>query len=691
MRQSRQRQWRRWLPALALAAAAALPAAAAIRVTTPGAWRFMRNGNAGGPAGQLPVTGSDGHGNSWMAYQPGYLQSQSNFPVYNQTATIQVNGQQPSSTNNAARLDEKTGELVMDNLQLGGTLTLTRRVLIDAEAGGVRVVDVIRNGGAAEQAASVTISSTINFGVQQSQIVNDPRRPGKPMAWVGQVPAGPGRACVDVYAGPGAKVSPAIDSQPGNNVATATINATVPANGQVAIVHYHLVVPTVEQGTAWVANLKPAKLLADLPKDVRRSVVNFRTDAGLLGDQEVLRGDLLDAVELRNGDRLNGTLTDAAYKLDTFYGTVELNVDRVVGLINAGTYRPRQLLVTTDGQIFGGYLQRPTIGLELTTGQKVAIPLAQVARVGYRHRPAAPTTAPAAAADDAAADEADVATLRPPYVLLTTGDRVGVKLPDRPVTVVTRYGTLSLPPAVLASIAFAGDDAAVHTITLTDGSHFSGLVTAADIEATLTAGGSPTTVKFPVGSINRLILAGDADEDAAPDPAKPAAEEAPALRLRRDDVLVGTLAGPLAIDTAFDTVTIDAAEIKALARPTAAAATAADLSVTTWDGTVFNGQVRNPTVDCHLASGVDVKVPVGLIDGYTNPTPVVPALLRDKIKALVAALDADDWQARDAAEKQLVKLGPTVAGALRQARDKQSPEAQARINAVLRDLAAAKK
>ncbi len=135
--------------------------------------------------------------------------------------------------------------------------------------------------------------------------------------------------------------------------------------------------------------MRPNRLLADLPKDVRRSVVNFRVGGGLLGDQEVLRGDLLDVVELRNGDRLNGNLTDAGpYKLDTFYGTVDLPADRVVGIVNAGAYRPRQLLVTADGQIFGGHLQQPTIGLELTSGQRVTVPLAQVSRVGYRQRPA---------------------------------------------------------------------------------------------------------------------------------------------------------------------------------------------------------------------------------------------------------------------------------------------------------------
>ena len=634
-----------------------------------GQWRVNRNNGNGG----LPATGSDGHGNNWMVYQPWCVQSQSNMPVYGQTANMQQANGQTAQVNgsNSARVDEKTGELVLENMTLG-SVPFTRRVLIDGDAGGVRVTDVFKNAQATEEQVSLQLTSTINYGVQNSQMVPDPKNAAHNLAWIAQVPVGPGRVAVDVYAGPGAAVCPTLEGQQGNNVGTANVQLTIPAHGQASLVHYHLIVASVDAATQWVAAMKPNKLLADLPKDVRHSVVNFRLGTTLLGDQEVLRGDLLDVVELRNGDRLNGNLSDTAYKLDTFYGTVDLPVDRVVGIVNSGDFHPRQLLVTADGQIFGGHLEQPAINLELTSGQKVAVPLAQVARVGYRRKPGE-------------ADEADTDNpanqLKPPYLLLATGDRIGVKLPATPVPVMTRYGPLSLPPDVLASIAFTGDDATVHTITLTDGSRFGGLVTVPEFTATLTAGtGEAKAIQFPVGSLSQIVFSGGDPADAT---AKPAADDAPALHVRKDDLLVGTLTGTLKVDTAFDTVTVDAAGVRSLA---ASKDNPADLAVTTWDGTVFNGQVEDPTVACHLTCGVDVRVPVALIDGYTNPSPAVPALMRDKVQQLVKDLDADDWQARDAAEKELVKLGPAVGGTLRAARDKQPPEAQQRIDAVLRQV-----
>ncbi len=663
---------RRWLARATVAAALGVASAGFGRIVVggpAGQWRFNRGGGNGG----LPATGSDGHGNTWIIYQPWCVQSQSNMPIYGQTANIQLpSGQSPTVNGTPnAHVDDKTGELLLENMVVG-TCPLTRRVLIDGDSGGVRVVDVLKNPGATEQQLALQLTSTISYGVQNTQLVPDPKNPARNLAWVAQVPVGPGKVAVDVYAGPGAAVCPTIDSQPGNNVGTANVQVTVPPHGQVAIVHYHLVVASVDAGTQWVTAMKPSKMLADLPKDVRKSIVNFRVAGSLLGDQEVLRGDLLDVVELHNGDRLNGNLSDAAYKLDTFYGTVDLPVDRVVGIVNAGDFRPRQLLVTSDGQIFGGHLQQAAIGLELTSGQKVSIPLAQVARVGYRRRPGE------------ADDDSDKpgGQLKPPYLLLATGDRIGVKLPAVPVPVMTRYGPLSLPAEVLAGIQFAGDDATVHTVTLTDGSRFGGLVTMPEFTATLTTGtgSDDKPIRFAVGSLSRIVFAGDEPTDNS---SKPTSDDAPALHVRKDDLLVGTLTGTMKVDTAFDTMTVDAAGVRSLApskdNPSVVA-------VTTWDGTVFNGQVQDPTLACHLSCGVDVQVPVALIDGYTNPSPTVPALMQAKVQQLVKDLDADDWQARDAAEKELVKLGPAVGGTLKAARDKQPPEAQQRIDAVLRQL-----
>jgi hypothetical protein len=525
----------------------------------------------------------------------------------------------------------------------------------------MRVIDAIKNPTTADQQLNLQLISYV-FNPQSSQMIPDPKKGTQNIAWTALTANGNNKAALDVYAGPGAKTVPVLDNQQGNNAIQATVNINVPAGKEVAFAHFHMVTASTDAGVQWVSTMKTGKLFADLPKELRQEIVNFRVSNSLLGDLEVLRGDVLDVVELRTGDKFNGNLKEDSYKLDTFYGTVEIPNDKVVGIINAGSFRPRQLIVTSDGQIFGGHLQKQTVELELTNGQKTQIPLAQIARVGYRHR------------SDEKDDSSDEQTLQPPYVLMTSGERVGVTMPTGPITVVTRYGQLQLAPEVVSSITFNSEDSGVHTIELSDGSKFNGLATATEFDVKLSTGAKDQEVKVPTAALNRIIFATRSDDKD---------ESAATLQLKKDDLLVGRLQGDMKLDTAFDTITLNAGEIRAIAH---AKETPTDLSVTTWDGTVFSGQLEQQSVQCHLKCGVDVTVPIGLVESYTNPSVSVPPMILEQIKQIVTDLNADDWKQRDAAEKSLVKLGVGVVPTLKQMRESQPPEAQQRIDSVLKQL-----
>src|SRR3954451_15233903 len=75
-----------------------------------------------GPGGTvpLPYTVADNAGNQWRVYQYGQLQQSGNNPLYSQGAMLHINGNQPMVQNNMGRLDEKTGELILENMQMNG-------------------------------------------------------------------------------------------------------------------------------------------------------------------------------------------------------------------------------------------------------------------------------------------------------------------------------------------------------------------------------------------------------------------------------------------------------------------------------------------------------------------------------------------------------------------------------------------
>src|SRR4051794_11423668 len=95
---------------LAIAGGSALSFAREIR---PGV--RARPGAAPGTV-QLPYNASDSAGNQWFINAGGWLQQRGNQPIYSQGAVLQVNSNGVQSSTNQARLDDKTGEVVLENM-----------------------------------------------------------------------------------------------------------------------------------------------------------------------------------------------------------------------------------------------------------------------------------------------------------------------------------------------------------------------------------------------------------------------------------------------------------------------------------------------------------------------------------------------------------------------------------------------
>lgn len=621
--------------------------------------RILPGGAAGPGTVNLPYVWNDNTGNQWQFYQQGQFQHSGNMPVYSQGAMLMINGAYPQGRANQARMDDKTGELVFENLACG-QVAITRRVLFNRDEGWVRYVDILRNTGGADLTLNISYQANTNYGVQMAVNVSDPRKADQNIAWVAQTHAN-GRCAVEMFAGKGARTAPLINYQPGNSAVQVNFSPTLPARKEIALMHFHTVTPTIDAGQKFVQNLKESRIMASIAPAIRRLIVNFRGGENFIGDYEILRGEILDVVELRSGDQLRGTLKEKTFRLRTFYGDIELSAEKMIGMINAGDYRPRQLLITADGEVFGGALERERVTLELSSGQAMEIPLAQIGRMGYRRRQGEP----------------EEWSFEKPFVLMRAGDRIGVRLPEKDIEVATRYGLMKLRPDIIRAITFQNEEHGVHDIALIDGSRFAGLVTAEVFEMKLGGDGREQIVKFPASSIRRIQLF-SGEELEEPDRGE--------LDLLNDDLLIGTLTGTLKLDTAFSTINISAGEIKRLVHnPTSPT----DVQVTLWDDTVVSGQLQEQHLVCRLKSGIEMKVPVALVEQYVQPRPQPSPAVMQTIKALVAGLDAEDWKARDAAQEQLIAMGTIVIAPLKQMKPSQSPEAQQRIDIILKRVESA--
>ncbi|HRK32070.1 MAG TPA: hypothetical protein PLD59_13450, partial [Tepidisphaeraceae bacterium] len=143
------------------------------------------------------------------------------------------------------------------------------------------------------------------------------------------------------------------------------------------------------------------------------------------------------------------------------------------------------------------------------------------------------------------------------------------------------------------------------------------------------------------------------------------------------------LQGKMQLDTAFDTLSLNAAEITSVVP---LKESGFDVQVTLWDQTTVSGQLRDGALQCLLAGDVSLSVPLPLLAEYTQPQPMPSGTAVENIQKLVLQLNDDDFAKREQAEQQLIAIGDVVVPVLKDLRPKQQLEAQQRIDSILAKL-----
>lgn len=627
---------------------------------------------AAAPAGQqvpLPYVLRDNFGGNWDVQQSGAIGDGGN-DTYDNGGTLYVANAEYNSPPPTAAFDAARNEVVLSPAPLNG-LNVTRRVAVNGKAGWCRWTEVLENPTAAPIHAQVHLNFDLGGAIQQTQPLVDEKRTKKQF---GLCLFDGNHGLAMIGAGRGGKLVPRFQPQPGGDQVDVFYDVDVPAKQTVALVHLQVRRQSFNEVTQFAEQAKDKDYLAGLPADLMKVLANFPHAEKLVGDVEVLRGGLVDVVELRGGDLYRGTIKDPSFKLQTAYGPVELPANQVVGMMTVGTFKPAQLFVTADGEVIGGTLQSDGIKLQLSSGQVTAVPLHTITRLGFRKRPGEP--------EEWKFDK--------PTVFLRDGQRIGVQMPAETIPLNTVYGPLALKPELIAGLTFQGEDQPVHQVRLSDGSRFAALV-GQDAFAlkprSAAGGGGGKPVTFPAAAIARLQFGQGPEE---PD------EDAPTLALTNGDVLVGGLAGVLELETAFDTIRLNGAEVRGLRHAAPAVGEGnpgapTEVQVTMWDEATLSGRLKGDVVACALKCGTTVRVPVALIDQYTQPEPQPSSQMVEQIKAVVAELSAKDWRQRDRATDSLLKLGPGVAGVLKSLRPGQPAEGQKQIDAILKSLEEARK
>jgi len=598
----------------------------------------------------LPIVLPDEQGIRWDLQNDGSIADGGN-DLYDGGGHLYLDGGFQFITGGLANFNRERNEVVLGPVAYH-EMNVSRRVAVNARLGFCRWAEVFENPTTQKISTQLRVHFDMGGGIHFVQPYLDEKRNKQTIGMA----IGDQRHCVGVAgAGHGSRLVPRFEPQQGGDQFNMYYQLDIPPKQTAVIVHVQVYRQQFAAACAVLNEIRDREYLAQLPADLQKKVVNFRATDDLVGDLEILRGGTSDVLELRGGDVLRGQIDQPVYRLRTFYGLLDLPMDNVVSLINVGDFRPRQLLVMKDGEVFGGHLAERDVAMRLSGGQEMRVPLAQISRAGYRHRPG----------------ECDDWTFSRPMVFLRGGDRIEVKMPEAEIGVCTRYGTLKLKPQIIGSIAFMNEEDSVHDVRLVDGSRFAGLVMADSYEVELARQPAMGPVRFSTASLARMQFnSGVAEPDDA----------TAMINLANGDTLVGTLAGQLKLQTEFDTLSIASAEIKRLV---SMKSSPGDVQVVLWDDSVVAGQLQEPVLDFLSNCGVSVRIAANLVDEYLQPRPQPSENVIGTIKSLVEKLNADDWRLRDEAQDKLLAMGPVALGTLKQLRENQEPEAQQRIDVIV--------
>jgi hypothetical protein len=625
----------------------------------------------------LPYSLNDQFGSTWDVQFDGSIGDGGN-DLYDGGGRLFIDGQFQFVTNTGqAQLDPARNEILFPVTNFNG-LNVSRRVAAMPALGAARFVEILENTTDQPRRAAVRVYFNLGGAVASAtplrrERAGDGRNAHLPVGYAIQDRS---NALAMIGAGAGAKVLPRFNFQQQNDNVDLFYELDIPARQAAAVVHFQLRRPLASEAAAVWQATRDKDLLRDLPRDLLKKVVNFRTGDGFVDDLDVLRGEALDVVELRGGDTYRGTLVPNHWRIHTLYGPITLPAEKIVALLNVGKYRANQLLITGEGEVIAGRLDTDTIELRLTSGYVSRIPLSQVTRLGYRRRPGD-------------IDPADWSFENKPTAYLRGGERLRVHLANPDFALATPIGALNLSNRFISSIVFAGGESNIPTVTLRDGTRLSALLPAPVYEATL-PGICPAPTAIPVSASQHVRLPSAAMLRFAFSPEPEIDDLAPRLVLSNRDELVGSLIGVLTLQAPFDAIRIEGPQIKRLApaaaTPQKPGASAAEVQITLWDDSTLSGRLADSHLTCQLRCGLVVKAPVPLVREYLQALPQPSELVTRRIHAIAKDLDADEWNVRERAQSQILSIGPPAISVLKQLRPGQPAEARQRIDLMLQAL-----
>ncbi len=596
---------------------------------------------------------TDAQGYRWDVNSQGAIGSGTNT-CFGGAAVLMINNSSFSSPQSSLMTADGS-EFLLTRGMAG--LEVTRRIKVDLKAAAVRYVETFRNPTSAPITARITLKTSLGRSQGQALITDSGMPAG---ATLGKKDSGvilfgqPNSGQLSVLfhlAGSRSKVKPSIQNQ-SNAQISFNYTLSVAAGKTVSILH-----GIAQRRLASIPNAKDAAGLlkpfagrswtADLPRDVRRSIVNL----GSLGFDDWGDGKSLvtleslgverqaaDVLAVGEQTRLHGTATCKAFTIETRYGTLSLPLEQVAAVVGAKRTggKPRVLLV--DGQVLGGQLTVDGLRFTMNSGLKLELPADTLDRLVMRAR----------GNDGEPADEV-VAML-----VTTEGDRLALRKADRQrVGATTPWGERQIAIHEIRQMV-AAEDRLGHRLVLWDGTRLFAFLHDSALSLNTLHFGVQEFTPVQIRSLTAVHQPTGDGEDAVD-------LAAPHVLLTGDNLLVGRIDLPAVhFITSDHKIPVPPNQIRLLRNVSEESGDTVEkgprFEAELWDGGTVVGTLQELVLPVRSGDLV-ADVPAGDVLEVRVPTPSVAEATRGKIAQLIRDLGHPEYARRNAAKEALGELG----------------------------------
>ena len=536
---------------------------------------------------------TDGAGFRWDIYQGGTVNNGTNN-AYGGGMNLTVSGSGFSGGSRGRR--SKDGREIEIGPWTRGSLRIWRRIYVDPKLGYCRWIDIYQNIGSSDSIAAIQYYSNLGNSVQQIVTTSGKGRlTDKDWGFVSSYAGGSSSrpTLMHVYASRGAKVRPTVQWTRGRNTLYYRMSLKIPAGKTVALCFFEAQRRPNAKTVALLKTFKPARELAKITPALRRIIVNMPGAFTSLGSVYLPRSEKLDLAVLRDGTEQLGSIVMDKYAIETFYGTIELPVGRVIGAYVPSGTDTQVHVALMDGQIVAGKLTNGPIRFKLANGSEMSLPLAKLHTIAYRVSPDRPAELKS----------------QLPMIALRGGQRLRFNIQDANYTFHTEYGDLKLDPGDLTSIMLDTPEGGLHRAVFRNQSVLSGLLVAPTFKLRLELGG---TLEINRHLIREFHFA--------------ATDESPGrmveLTLRNENVLHGRIVeDTIRIKSNLGSPTIAPAEIAVLEIIEGSHDRA---QIKLHNGTTVRGRLTAKTIRFQIEPGPKLPIFVGHITKITCPPPSKP-------------------------------------------------------------------